>query len=68
MADGIICGISIGQTRTLSMYKYNNILNQPLKNGSLYLLLPPTNNFYSHAIEKDDSIGLRYSLTFRYKI
>ena len=66
--NGMICGISVGQTRTLSMYKYNtNVLNQPLNNGSLYLILPPTNDFFLHAIEKDSSRGVRYSLTFRYK-
>ena len=68
MGNAMICGISLGQTRTLSMYKYNtNVLNQPLKNGSLYVLLPPTNEYFSHCIPTDDSIGVRFSLTFRYK-
>ena len=73
--SNMICGISVGiedppsagQRRTLSMYQYNKLLlNQPLNNGSLYILLEPTNNFYSHAINKDDSIGVRFSLTFRF--
>lgn len=64
----IICGISLGQQRNLVMSKYKtDVLTQPLKNGSLYVLLPPTNDFYSHSIVKDTSLGVRFSLTFRNK-
>ncbi|KAG8180610.1 hypothetical protein JTE90_018228 [Oedothorax gibbosus] len=38
----------------------------PLKNGSLLLMRPPTNHFFSHEIIADPSVQLpRISLTFR---
>ncbi len=67
--NSYICGISLGQERTLTMYKtYGSkpILSQTLKNGSLYIIDPITNKHYLHAIPKDNSLGLRFSLTFRY--
>ena len=69
MTEGtMICGISLGQKRTLTMYKYKTpILSQPLDHGSLYLLLPPTNDFFAHSIPTDDSKQVRISLTFRNK-
>lgn len=62
-----ICGISLGQTRMLSIAKWKTdpIVSLPLENGSLYIMLPPMNNYYSHAISKDDSKNVRISLTFR---
>ncbi len=58
----------LGQQRNIVMSKYKTeVLTQPLKNGSLYVLLPPTNDFYAHSIPKDDSLGVRFSLTFRNK-
>lgn len=62
-----ICGISLGQTRTLNMAKYNTapLLSLPLENGSLYVFNPPTNDHYSHSIKRDSSKGVRWSLTFR---
>ncbi len=61
-----ICGISLGQTRILEMSNYKKtILSLPLENQSMYILLPGTNDYYTHAIKKDDSKNIRISLTFR---
>lgn len=62
-----ICGISLGQTRTLNLGEYNEsaVLSVPLLDGSLYILHPPTNQYYYHSIEKDSSTLCRISLTFR---
>lgn len=68
----IISGISLGATRilTLTPPKYNKIdkseIHIGLVPGSLYVLMPPTNDHWSHSIEKDFSIKEpRISLTFR---
>lgn len=62
-----ICGISIGQSRVLDMAKWKTepLQSITLSNGSLYVIIPNTNNHYSHSIRKDDSAGTRISLTFR---
>jgi alkylated DNA repair dioxygenase AlkB len=60
-----ICGISLGATRTLRLEKGENYADLELKTGSLYMLKPPTNDYWSHAILKDDSKDVRISLTFR---
>ncbi len=61
-----ICGLSLGQTRVLSMLKYpNKKTDINLPPGSLYVLNPPTNDYWAHSIEKDESKGVRISLTFR---
>ena len=66
----MICGLSIGGTRTLSMTKgYKTITkehNLKLNSGSLYILKPPTNSYWAHCIKpKLTSSKVRYSLTFR---
>lgn len=64
-----IVGISVGSTRRLQLTppyefkKYPTILH--LTHGSIYCLLPPTNDRYVHEILKDTDAGVRYSLTFR---
>lgn len=63
-----ICGISLGCTRRfqLTPIKSNTdsiILN--LNHGSLYCLLPPTNDHWLHEILPDNTEEARYSLTFR---
>jgi hypothetical protein len=60
-----ICGISLGQTRTLRMIKENKKVNVHLSSGSLYIFRPPTNDKWAHSIVKDKSINPRISLTFR---
>jgi hypothetical protein len=65
-----ICGISVGSTRSLKLTptynKYNGSMLCELTHGSLYCLLPPTNDNYLHEIlpggRKNE---VRYSLTFR---
>lgn len=64
----IICGISLGQTRTLEISKYGRdkpLATIPLPPGSLYMLHPPTNSYCTHSIPKDSSYEPRISLTFR---
>lgn len=63
--DTLICGISLGQRRTLQMSRGNSKVRIPLFDGSLYIFVPPTNDLWSHSIVPDDSEGVRYSLTFR---
>jgi alkylated DNA repair dioxygenase AlkB len=59
-----ICGLSLGETRTLSINGKNNI-NLSLTPGSLYIFNPPTNEYNTHCIDKDDTTNPRISLTFR---
>lgn len=66
MAEGtIIASISLGCTRIMSFKRYNKEHNFPLPSGSLCLINPPTNDYWSHAIPKDDTINMRMSLIFR---
>jgi len=67
-----ISGLSFGQTRKLSMgpprflEKYKDPLLLDLVPGSLYVLHPPTNDYWSHCIVKDGTVREpRLSLTFR---
>ncbi len=62
-----ICGISLGETRFLDIAKWgtDSLCSVPLIDGSLYIFIPNTNNFFSHSIRKDDSKAIRLSLTFR---
>lgn len=59
-----ICGLSIGETRVLTVSGKTSI-KLPLTPGSLYVFNPPTNSYNTHSIEKDDTKGARISLTFR---
>ena len=61
----LICGISLGQERILQMSRYEKDIDISLPSGSLYILNPPTNDYWSHSILEDKSEGIRYSLTFR---
>lgn len=60
-----ICGLSLGETRTLSMLRKEKKLSLNLNPGSLYIFNPPTNNYWAHSIEKDNTKNPRISLTFR---
>ena len=64
-----ICGLSVGCTRKLKMSPPKFIKDQSieleLKSGSLYILRPPTNDYWTHCVEKDSSKAPRISLTFR---
>lgn len=60
-----ICGISLGQERILNMSRNENSIDIPLKNGSMYVFNPPTNDYWAHSIKKDKSKKPRISLTFR---
>jgi alkylated DNA repair dioxygenase AlkB len=70
--DSAISGVSLGATRILKMTppKYNKKDTEPifitLNPGSLYVFKPPTNNHWSHCIEKDYNVkNARISLTYR---
>jgi len=64
-----ICGLSIGETRFLELSPPKFVNEEkiilPLKSGSLYVLKPPTNSYWIHAILTDDTTKPRISLTFR---
>ena len=64
-----ICGLSLGSARQLTMapprYIKENPIQLTLRSGSLYILKPPTNDYWTHCIEKDESVTPRISLTFR---
>ena len=64
-----VCGLSFGATRTLRMSKNKEDIDIKLGSGSLYILYPPTNDYWSHSILKEpqnmDQNKIRISLTFR---
>jgi hypothetical protein len=69
VAGSTICGISVGVTRRLQLSPPGWLNQSPhvlnLTHGSLYALLPPTNDKWLHEILKDTTTQTRYSLTFR---
>lgn len=74
MIDGsTICGISLGNIRTLKLYppKFGDSKEVDLKllPGSMYILKPPTNSYWTHEIPSEisnnSSNEIRFSLTFR---
>jgi hypothetical protein len=62
-----ICGWSFGCERmmTLSSSRLKKSIKISLPTGSLYVLHPPTNDYWTHCIEKCSNDLPRYSLTFR---
>jgi alkylated DNA repair dioxygenase AlkB len=72
MASGTnICGISLNATRTLTLtppkWIPESSLRIPLVSGSLYIIKPPTNDHWTHSIEKEPEVTEpRISLTYRY--
>jgi alkylated DNA repair dioxygenase AlkB len=64
-----ICGLSLGETRILNMGAPKFLDEQDekimLNNGSLYIFNPPTNDYWTHCIEEDETENPRISLTFR---
>lgn len=70
VTDTSICGISVGATRRIMFtpcsYTDTKAVIFSLPHGSLYCMLPPTNNKYVHEIlPETKDCGVRYSLTFR---
>ena len=61
----MICGVSLGQERTLELSRGSETKSYQLNSGSLYILKPPTNSYWLHSIPKDQSKHIRLSLTFR---
>lgn len=68
-STSLICGLSLGCERRLTMGPPRHSSDTPvqlnLHVGSLYVLRPPTNDYWTHCIEKDESTQPRISLTFR---
>lgn len=63
----IIAGVSLGGLRDLTMRRFQSIITIPLRSGSLYVLYDPTNDYWSHCIEKDDTeTQPRISITYRF--
>lgn len=63
-----ICGISLGCSRRFKLTPIKSRINPVILNlthGSLYCLLPPTNDHWLHEILPEENCGVRYSLTFR---
>ena len=60
-----ICGVSLGATRTFRLSRRNKEHDIPLPSGTLYLLQPPTNDYWCHEILTDPTRETRISLTFR---
>ena len=64
-----ILGVSfqsdLTETRNMTFEYKGNKVTVPLTAGSVYVLHPPTNDYWSHSIEKDNTVGVRMSLTFR---
>lgn len=65
MVNKVICGLSLGETRTLNLIRNGNFISLKLNPGSLYVLDHPTNDYYFHSIVEDKTINPRISLTFR---
>ena len=62
-----ICGVSLGATRKLVFERTGcDPLSLTLNSGSLYIMNPPTNSYWSHSVVKEPHIKQsRISLTFR---
>uniref|UniRef100_A0A6C0AFS1 Alpha-ketoglutarate-dependent dioxygenase AlkB-like domain-containing protein n=1 Tax=viral metagenome TaxID=1070528 RepID=A0A6C0AFS1_9ZZZZ len=62
-----IIGISLGDSRILRMSNHSNKYDIELKNGSMYVFNPPTNDHWSHEILQgnQDNNKSRICLTFR---
>jgi alkylated DNA repair dioxygenase AlkB len=66
MASGtIIASLSLGCTRVMNFKYFDKEHNFLLPSGSLCLINPPTNDYWTHAIPKDDTVEIRISLIFR---
>lgn len=64
-----ICGWSFGSERNLIMgppvYIKTDKISISLPPGSVYEFVPPTNDYWTHCIEKNENKDKRISLTFR---
>lgn len=71
VSSKVISGMSFGETRKLVLAPTRYIkeeiepLQMDLGSGSLYVLHPHTNAFWTHSIPKDDTKRARISITFR---
>lgn len=66
MPGTIIASVSLGAARTMRFDRFGKTVDVPLVDGSLCLLMPPTNDHWCHSIPKDPRIAeKRMSLVFR---
>lgn len=61
----IITSLSLGTNRIMRFELNGKVIDIPLNNGTLCLIDPPTNDYWSHSILKDNSNTSRMSLIFR---
>jgi alkylated DNA repair dioxygenase AlkB len=63
----IIASVSLGTTRVMTFENKSGLHAIPLVSGSLCLIMPPTNDKWSHSIALDKRCqGGRISIIFRY--
>lgn len=67
LKNAIIVSLSFGTTRIMRFERNGKIVDINLNPGALCLIDPPTNDYWTHAIPKDNSITHRMSLVFRYQ-
>jgi alkylated DNA repair dioxygenase AlkB len=60
-----IAGVSFGVEKTMSFSNGKGSISVSLKPGSLYVMNPPTNDVWTHAILRSETTESRISLTFR---
>lgn len=66
IAGTTIAGLSLGSTRSFEFTYGTKKHLLKLLSGSLYVMKPPTNTFWTHEIKQDIKIDqARISLTFR---
>ena len=62
-----IASISLGETRAMRFERRGfDILDIPLKPGTLCIIKPPTNDYWLHSIPIDTTMNIRISLVFRH--
>lgn len=68
--DTSICSISIGQKRSFTLTPGKYVENAPdlnllLEDKSLLIIRPPTNTYWLHSLDTDDTKSWRFSIIFR---
>jgi alkylated DNA repair dioxygenase AlkB len=60
-----IINVSFGETRNLILKNDKEKFTFELKSNSIFIMMGSSQKYYTHEIEKSDTIHPRYSLTFR---
>ncbi len=65
-----ICSVSIGETRLFTLtpgrYALGTNIELLLEDKSVLIMKPPTNNYWLHSLDLDDTQGWRFSIIFRH--